>query len=104
METSASLIPEITLARHQSDYLPLVELTGFFLPKGSISSHCILTNLLQALHFEGIHARIPACVGETDYWSRNMSLPDSIIDIPSQFKEIQSACLHLLVVISTRFI
>ena len=79
------------------DCLPLVELTDFFLPKGSISSHCILTNLLQALHFEGIHARIPACVSDTDNWILNVSLPNSIIDIPSQFKGIQSACLHFLI-------
>ena len=74
-----------------------MELTDFVLPKGSIRSHPILTNLLQALHVEGILARIPACVRVTDNWILNASLPNSIIDIPSQFKGMQSVCLHFLI-------
>ena len=81
------------------DVLPFAEHTDYFLPKGSISSNSILHNLLDALHFKGVHSDIALwCTHHLeDNWILNASLPNSNIIIPAKFKGIQSACLHFLV-------
>ena len=81
------------------DSLPFSEHRDYFLPKGSIPSHSILHNLINCLHFQGFHSRIPqVCSQDPSHrWILNEALPSfQPVILPPNSKGLQSACIRVL--------